>query len=135
MSSLEVRTALETALSAITPTFSTAWENVDFTPVAGTPYQKAHLLLADPDNKAFGASYQEQGIFQVNLFYPLGTGSAVIETRAKLIRSTFYRGMSFTSGGVTVRISKTPSIGAGSRDGDRWMVPVKIIFFCNVTGA
>ena len=135
MSSVAVRAALITALAGVLPAIDTAWENTDFSPTPGTPYQHPHLMLADPDNKAFGASYQEQGIFQINLFYPLSTGAADAGERAELLRATFYRGSSFTSGGVTVRINKTPTIGAGTRDGDRWMVPVKIIFFCNVTGA
>lgn len=127
-----IRTALETALNGMSPALSTAFENAAFAPVSGTAYQKVNLLTAEPDNSAYGSHYIEQGIFQVTLMYPLQTGPAAAAARAELIRSTFYRGASFTSGGISVIVNKTPSISPGSVDGDRWMVPVKISWFAYV---
>ena len=69
---------------------------------------------------------------QIKLMYPLQVGSVTAITRAELIRSTFYRGASFTASGVTVIIERTPEIGAGSVEGDRWAIPVKIRFFANI---
>lgn len=133
MSHVAVRAALEGALNGITPAISTAWENAPFTPVSGTAYQKVNLLLADPDNLGFGSGpYREQGYLQVSLMYPLATGPAAAGARAELIRSTFYRGLSLINNGITVLIEKTPTIGSGTVDGDRWMIPVKIRFFANI---
>ena len=47
MSIVAIRTALETKLNTITPALSTAWENVLFTPVAGTAYHQVNLLMSD----------------------------------------------------------------------------------------
>jgi hypothetical protein len=58
--------------------------------------------------------------------YPLQTGPAQAEARAELIRATFYRGASFTSGSVTVNIEDVPEVSSGREDGDRWAVPVRI---------
>jgi len=133
MSIVSVRAALQTKLDGMAA-LATAWENVDYTPVADTPYQVAYVLPAEPANPTMGDDYyQEQGIFQISLFYPLQAGTAVAEARAQLIRTTFKRGTSMTSGGVTVRVDKTPEIGRGRVDGDRWHIPVKIRWFAGIT--
>jgi len=132
MSTVNIRAALETALNNITPSIAQAWENAAFTPVAGTPYQQVNILFAEPDNVEYGRTYRELGYLQIKLMYPLKNGSLTAITRAELIRSTFYRGASFTSSGVTVVIDKTPEISAGSVEGDRWAIPVKIRFFANI---
>ena len=133
MSIASVRTALEAKLNAMTPTLAIAWQNVGYTPVTGTPYQAAYLMPATPENPTVGDTfYREQGIFQVSLFYPLLEGTGAVDARAELIRAAFPRGESMTSGGVTVRISRTPEVGQGRRDGDRWHVPVKIRWFAGI---
>lgn len=132
MSIISVRIALETALSGMSPALSTAFENTKFTPVAGTPYQLVHLLLASPDNSEFGSRHREQGYMQVKLMYPLQAGTAEVAARAELIRSTFKRGNTFSNGGVTVVIDKTPEIVPGTVEGDRYAVAVKVRFFANI---
>lgn len=134
MSIVSVRAALQSALDGMTPDLATAWENVGYTPVDGTPYQAAYVMPATPGNPTFGDDYyQEQGIFQISLFYPLDEGTAAAEARAQLIRTTFKRGTSMASGSVTVRIDKTPEIGLGRVDGDRWHIPVKVRWFAGIT--
>jgi len=133
MSIVAVRAALQTKLSGMAA-LATAWENVGYTPAAGTPYQAAYVLPATPDNPTMGDDYyQEQGIFQISLFYPLAVGTAVAEARAQLIRTTFKRGTSMTSGAVTVIVNKTPEIGQGRVDGDRWHIPVRVRWYAGIT--
>ena len=101
MSISSVRIALETKLATITPALSTAYENVPFTPVTGTPYQRAYLMPATPANPTMGDGYyREQGIFQVSLFYPLQAGPKTAADRAELIRAAFKRGTTLTTGGI-----------------------------------
>lgn len=133
MSNVAIRAALESALNGMSPSLSTAWENVNFTPTPGTAYQKANLLFAEPNNPEMGNNLkQELGIFQVTLMYPQNQGTALANARAELIRTTFHRAASFTSGGVTVTVEQTPQVAPGFSDGDRWAVPVKIRFFANI---
>lgn len=134
MSSVKIRAALETALNAMSPALATAWENTDFAPPSSsTPYQRAFVMFAEPDNPAFGGGmHRELGIFQINLLYPIQAGSAQAGARAELIRAAFPRGSTFSNSGVTVVISRTPEIGQGTIDGDRWFVPVKIRFHSNI---
>lgn len=135
MSQIKIRAALETALNAILPAIDTAWENVSFNPPASsTPYQAAFVLFAEPDDPEAGhALHIERGILQINLKYPLQTGDGTARARAELIRTTFYRGRSFTSDGVTVSVENTPEAGQGTVDGDRWLIPVKIRFKSQIT--
>jgi hypothetical protein len=127
-----VRQALEVALAAMSPALATAYENVPFAPTPGTPYQAAYLLPATPDNIEIGQSYVERGYLQVNLNYPLDTGPAAATARAEMIRSTFYRGASFSAGGIVTNIEQTPEIGSARIDEDRYFLPVKIRFYAHV---
>jgi len=133
MSLASVRIALESKLNAMTPALSTAWENVPFTPVSGTPYQAAYLMPATPANPTMGDGYyREQGIFQVTLMYPLQAGPKPAADRAEAIRAAFKRGTTLTNGNVSVIIEQTPEIGQGRVDGDRWMQIVRIRWFAGI---
>lgn len=130
MSALAVRQAMETALGNMSPALSTAWPNVKFTPVAGTPYQRADLLFGDPERiEMSGRWHNEPGYMQVRLCYPLDAGMVDALTRAELIRTTFKDGSEFTASGVTVRISNTPQIKPAYSDDDRFVVPVWVPFY------
>lgn len=131
MSVVLIRQALEVALAAMSPALATAYENTPYTPVVGTPYQRVWLLMADPVNPEMGRTTRDHGFLQVSLAYPLGAGPSAAATRAELIRDTFYRGRSFTTSGITVTIEKTPEIGPGMIEPDRYVVPVRIRFFAN----
>jgi hypothetical protein len=131
VSAVLIRSALEVALAAMTPALSTAWENAPFTPVVGTPYQRVNLLMAEPVNPEMGRFTRDQGFLQVSLAYPLNAGPAAASARAELIRDTFYRGRSFTSGGLVTTVERTPEIAPGRVEEDRWVIPVKIRFFAN----
>lgn len=123
MSVATIRSSFETALLAVAPTFATAWENTNYAPIVGTPYQQVALLLAQPANPEIGPGYIEQGIFQVNGFFPKDTGPATATAWAEAIRAAFPFGTSL-SGGVSV--NATPEIGPARPEDDRFMVPVKV---------
>lgn len=134
MSLIKIRAALETALDAMTPALSTAWENVDFIPVTDVAYQQAFLVPSEPDNLEVGPVFMQGGIFQINLRYPLKNGPAGAQARAELIRTTFKRGSSFSNSGVVVNIIKTPAIGTGATVEGRWFLPVRIYFNAQLIG-
>lgn len=128
-----VRVALETAVGAMQPALLTAWENRSYSPTPGVPYQAIHLLPAEPMNSEIGnARHTESGIFHIRLCYPKGTGSAAAIARAELIRSTFYRGATFSSSGVTVHVETTPEIAPGRVEEDRYVVPVRVRFYAHI---
>jgi len=124
-----IRKALEKRLGSMTPALATAFENVAFTPAAGTPYQRVNLLPATPDNATLGdAYYRENGLFQVTLLYPQLAGPAAAEARAEAVRAHFKRGTSITESGVTTLITRTPSIAPALIDGDRYVIPITITY-------
>jgi hypothetical protein len=134
MSAVSIRAALEVALNAMSPALATSWENQKFTPPAvSVPYQIATMLFARPDNSVYGSEHQELGYLQVKLMYPQQSGTATVAARAELLRSTFYRGSSFTSSGVVVIISDTPEIVPGQIEDGRYAQVVKIRFYSNIT--
>src|SRR3989304_1776605 len=114
MSLVKTRQALEVALFSITPAIATAYDNFPYTPITSVPYQRVTLVPSMPDNATFGDGYyQERGLLFIELHYPINNGSVTAATRAELIRTTFKRGSSFTNGGGTGVIEKTPEIGQG----------------------
>jgi hypothetical protein len=117
MSMTNIRNALESALDAMQPTLTTAHEGELFDPIIGTPFQQPYLMAATPRNPTMGDGYyQEAGVFQINLYYPAGEGTASITDRAEAIRTLFHRGATFSLGGTTVQIDRTPSISMGEPD-------------------
>ena len=134
MSAVLVRAALETALAAMSPSLSTAYENRPFVPpVASAAYQRCYVRFAEPEMlEMSGHIHREQGFMQVSLCYPLSAGPGAAEARAELIRATFYAGAEFTSGGVTVRVEKTPELSTPQIEEDRFVIPVRVRFYAHV---
>jgi len=132
MSLVKIRAALEIALDNMSPALSTAWQNNEFDPVNGTPYQCCHLMIAEPSNDEFGSNWQEEGYLQVDLCYPLLGGMNAIDARVELLRTTFARGTSLVNSGTTVTIYRTPFPKPGYTDGDRFITPVIIRFYANI---
>jgi hypothetical protein len=119
--------ALEKHLSALTPSLSTAYEGVSFSPVNGTPYQRVQLVPSRPENPTLGDDYfRDNGEFQVFLLYPSNKGTGEVLGRAEALRSHFKRGTTLTEGNSVVQIMRTPYISGCTIIGDRVIVPVLI---------
>lgn len=132
----DIRAALESRLNAMSPSFPTAWENAAYTPEIGTPFQWVTLLPAETQNPTFAGIGSElafeQGIFQVSIYEPRGVGSGAAAARADALRDQFKRGLTLTSGGVNVKIARTPSIAPALLEADWYVVPVSIPYFAHV---
>ena len=131
-----IKVALEKALKALDPSFSTAYENVEFTPQAGVPYQDVQIVPRAPDNQTVGDGYyREVGELQVFLSYPSNTGTSACMNKAVQIRDYFKRGNTYSNAGVDVNIMKTPSISSGNVVGDRYVQVVVISYAAGVLKA
>lgn len=127
MSRAAIRGALQSWLAGMSPALATAWENVEFTPAQGAPYQRVNLLAADPDNTTQGsAMFIEVGVLQVTLTYPAGSGYVAAEARAEAVRSRFKRGTTLTQDGVRVHITRTPSIAPAIQEPGWYSIPISI---------
>jgi hypothetical protein len=130
-----IRKALEVRLAALAPALATAYENTEFEPVAGVPYQRANMIYATPDNQTLGCQRRrELGIFQVSLCYPSATSSAQAHARADLTIEHFKRGLTLSNGGINVLITTTPSKTTYGVSGDRYIVVVSINYSADVFG-
>jgi len=130
MSAVAIQAAMQAALAAMSPALSTGWPNHPFTPVEGTPYQLADVLLADPmPLEMSGAWHREAGYLALRLCYPLHAGAGAALTRAELVRTTFKHGTEFSASGVTVTISNTPQIKNGEAEDLVFVVPVWVPFY------
>lgn len=139
MSRPVIRKLLETRLNAISPALATAFENVAFTVVQKTPYQRVYLMFAEPEHPTMGGLpgsgtqlTRENGILQSTLYYPENAGAAALEARVELIRAQFYRGLVLTQGTVRVMVDKTPYTGRAFNEGGFFVVPVSIGFIADV---
>lgn len=133
MSIPNIRNALEAALVSISPAIDIVYENTNYSPQPDIPYCEAYLLVGTPANPTLGDGYcREQGVFQVNLQYPPLVGTLDAAMRAEQVRALFKRGAAFADGGVTVQIDKTPEIGEGKIEGDRWKVVCRIRWHADI---
>lgn len=134
MSLASIKIALESAVKSAFPTMPIGWENVSYSPpVDGSMWFAVNVIPATPENPTLGdAFHREVGFMQIMISSPIDGGSGKSYSKAELIRDAFPRGTSFTSGGYTVTIAKTASIGPGSRQQDRFMLPVRIYWFANI---
>lgn len=136
MSLTAIESALQTALVAASPLMATDWPNVPFDdPGPNAPFQRVSFLHAPPVEDTMDAGYyRQEGILQVVLLYPANVGARPVNMRAQALRDAFPRAASFTADGITVVIDATPDIRPAYRDEDRYCVPVRIRYRCNVSG-
>jgi len=112
----------------------TAWQNIPFTqPAANTPWQQVWIPSSDAENPTMGDNfYRIHSYFQIDLMYPLLKGTAAIDTRIGIIKSTFKRGESFTNGGITVKIENTPNVVDYGPDGNFYKKCIKVRYWADI---
>lgn len=133
MSNKSIRAAFEVRLAAMAGALATAYQNVGFVPVEGTPYQTVHLLPAQPDNSEKSGNYLKLGIFQITLKYPKGTGPGAADAHAFLIEKWFRRGTTLQKDGYTVNIIGTPAQSPElPTDENRYVIAMSIRYQCFV---
>ena len=112
-----IQAALGSRLYGISPAISTAWQNVEFAPVIGTPWQQVTLLVNTPVDHAVTLDVTEQrGVLQVTLYYPGGVGTCRARAR-QCCRHPLRAAAVADLWRHHRRILGTPQIGSGSR----WM--------------
>jgi hypothetical protein len=133
MSDVLIRQALEVRLAAMMPVLETAFENREFKPTPGVPYQRVEIVRAQPENPTFDSFKRMLGFMQVTMMYPPNKGPGVAEARAQALSDHFPRKLNLTAGSVIVTISATAQIMGGFQDEDRWAVPVRVPYYANLT--
>lgn len=130
-----IKSVLEKRLAALPngiPTKQTQWPNTELKPAQGVPYQRVWHIPAPPFNFS-GLSSRKRlaGVFQVDLCFPFGTGEAAADAAAKALEGWFPQGWTETANNVTTHVDRTPEIKSGRVEGDRWVIPVRVTWYCN----
>lgn len=130
---LAIHRAFEKHLATLPDVLPTAYENAQFFPVVGQPYQRVHWLTAEPENPTLGDGfYRERGLMQISLMYPLGSGTGEANIMAAALQDHFRLGFSATESGIIAQVGKTPAIAKGFASDGWWVIPVSVSYFANV---
>lgn len=136
MSVEAIRKALEAECKAVLPVDQIAWQNVNFEPKSAEEFYEVYVLFAEPENPTQGDGfYRQRGYLQITLQFPANKGPGPARTAADALRSHFHRGLPLEADGVTTIIERTPEIGSGSNDGDRFTIVMKARFWADIFGA
>ena len=130
-----IRAALEVRLATWaaqqTPALPVAWEDRPFSPSG--PYLRVSMLPAEPDDPVLGQGLQRhQGVYQVSVFVPAGSGPVTAESKAANIAALYARGTVMTQGTTRVVIDRTPQVGRLMPDGPYSFIPVSIRYRADI---
>ena len=130
--------ALKTRLTAASPgaavsASSIAWPNVSFTPTAGVRWYRATMIPGiptAPELMTTGAN-RHIGIFQIDIFEPVGNGDGPAIEEGERIAACFKRGTALTESGVVVTIEKA-YLSTPIEEESWYHVPVQIRYRADV---
>lgn len=130
--------ALKTRLTAASPgaavsASSVAWPNVNFDPTTGTRWYRATIIPGIPTAPELSTSSRNRhiGIFQIDIFDPVGNGDGLAIEEGERIVACFKRGTTLTESGVVVMIEKA-YLSTPIEEEEWYHVPVMIQFRANV---
>lgn len=120
----------EVQLATIASSTPIASPNVDYTPVVGTSFIRSTLLPAQTLQASIGidGTNRYQGVYQVDVFSPQGTGPAAGIALVDEIIELFPRGLSLSTDDITVRVA-TSSVLPAREEPDWYQIPVSIDWF------
>jgi len=125
--------AIPTATTAITvQSFDTVWENTNYTPITGLPFQRCFLQAFSDEPIGSDIETRFRGMFYVRLDYPQGAGVKQIQDRAQMIKNSFNLKTSLTKDNLRVYVDKQPDFKIDGNDGDRFCGIVEIRFITNL---
>lgn len=111
----------------------TGYPNKNFSPKQGEPWAKVHFIPNQPSVGSLGTYGDDEtdGIFQIDINYPLDQGNGDTNAKADQIRAHFKAGTSFSHNGQSVRV-KSCGAGRGRSDGGWWRVPITVMWTARI---
>lgn len=85
----DIQAALETRLSTVPGLPDVAWENVHYKPTKGTPFVRPTNISGDSPLDTMDGSQQNNGIYQIDLYYPTSNGVGTLLTMLDTIYTSF----------------------------------------------
>ncbi|OOV73480.1 DUF4128 domain-containing protein [Enterobacter kobei] len=88
-----------------------AWPNIAFTPTDNAPYGRVYVLPAQTVGQDLeGQMRTYQGILQLNIIAPAGSGVTLARGLAKSVADAFPEGLPLVDGDLTVYINGPPQV-------------------------
>ncbi|HAS0904467.1 DUF4128 domain-containing protein [Enterobacter kobei] len=88
-----------------------AWPNIAFTPPDNAPYGRVYVLPAQTVGQDLeGQMRTYQGILQLNIIAPAGSGVTLARGLAKSVADAFPEGLPLVDGDLTVYINGPPQV-------------------------
>lgn len=113
-----------------------AWENAGYTPVIGTAYLEPLFMPGQPTPAGLGSSAKNRhvGIYQINVYQPLGSGAGDGVAIADALVSFFKRGTIITQNGINVRCRQSWREKA-QPEGSWYVIPVSVLWWADAANA
>ncbi|WP_318378819.1 DUF4128 domain-containing protein [Enterobacter sp.] len=111
--SMRIAELLESRLADISREINmpVAWPNIAFDPPDDGPYGRVYILPAQTIGQDFAGQLRTyQGVFQVNIVTPAGTGVSKARSFADAVAGGFPEGLPLVDGDLTVYINGPPQV-------------------------
>lgn len=130
----DISAALDARLNAMAGLPPVAWENTGYEPTTGTLFLRPTLLPADTAGATLSDTGTDEhiGVYQVDVFAPLGEGKAEAVAMADSIAEQFKPVTELTYNSRLVRCVAV-SRGVGSRDDSWYQIPVTVSYLSYTT--
>lgn len=126
-----IRRAFESTLKtwADAQPLEVAWENKSFTPVNGATYLRAFLLPIPTESDDLGRVHRRyEGIFQVSVALPLGTGAGAGEAIVSALVALFTPSTVINQSGLRIFIMQPMSAATAILEDDRYVIPCSLTY-------
>ncbi len=127
---LDIHAALDARLDALTGSTPIAWENTGYKPVKGTAHLRPTLLMSPSSLMDLNTLQHNEGIYQIDILYPLQDGAGASLTKADEIYTHFKTDLTLVSNSVTVHVKNISRAQPSIRDEGWYMTSIEIHFKC-----
>lgn len=128
----EIRSALYAEYEANSP-LPTSVSNVKYEPAGDTPWARLSFIPNQPSVASLGAGGKDEidGFVQIDLNFPMGSGSLAAETKADFYRTLFPAGARFSYNGQEVLVTSC-GISSGRIIDSWYRVSVTIAWYAQL---
>lgn len=129
MTASATHAAIKARIEALTfsPAIPVAWPNKDFTPT-GDRFMQVAIVPAPVQRMTLDALHRRAGSIVITVASKPNNGSGEGDGLADAVAAHFPADLRLPAGSGVVRITATPSIREGFKDGGFWRTPVVIPF-------
>lgn len=126
-----IQTTLDAVVAAISGIPAITTENNLTKVVAGKPFSRTTLIPARPNVLTVGTSGRDEliGIFQIDLFYPIASGSSAASAMADAVVAAFPRTYDVAAGSSRLRVTQSWR-EVGRVIEQMYVIPVTLAWSC-----